>query len=61
MLRRPVSVLTILAAAICSLLVSGCGQKGPLYMPEKTSATLSGLTESSAIKILSSAEKQSTL
>ncbi len=36
--HMPNRLITILALLTCSLTLSGCGQKGPLYMPEESPA-----------------------
>jgi predicted small lipoprotein YifL len=37
--RKPVALLlTLLACSACSALLQGCGQKGPLRLPEATPA-----------------------
>ena len=36
---RNAAVLTLVVTLVCAgLLVSGCGQKGPLYIPETTAS-----------------------
>lgn len=34
-LPRPVAFFTLIASLACALALAGCGQQGPLYMPDQ--------------------------
>ena len=44
MILKPISCLS--AALLAVLLLTGCGQKGPLYLPDETAAFTGGVDTS---------------
>lgn len=51
MILKPISCLP--AAFLAALLLTGCGQKGPLYLPDETEAVTNGV-QTSAMRAIPS-------